>query len=163
MIPEASCYTSLAAMTPRALLRAATALLAAVALVSCSGGSQTGPCNFVYEDAILHVRAATDSVSGAAIPRVRISDVRLNGAPVTRPEAVLTSLARGATVENGMIVCTVACEFGMDVGTYTFTASAPGYRSATVAVDGRYATNDLGCPGRAAGGRQVDIVLAPSS
>lgn len=137
-----------------------------VALGTSCGANQMGPCEVVYQDALLGIARVTDATIAATLPQVTIRDVQFRGTPVPDLRALTATgaPARGVTVTGGELRCDVACSFGSEEGVYTFTVSRAGYRDTTVTVDARYANREGasgGCPLILSGGERLTLQLTP--
>ena len=120
-------------------------LLASLTLCGCGRLLPTG-CPAGSITGMIRIGSATFG-DGAAIPEVRLRDFSRDGVAISAQEATGQSSSVGGTVsnvrvENGEILCTVACTFATP-GKYTFTAEASGAAPQTLGVT---------IPGRDAGG-----------
>ena len=133
-------------------------------LASC-GGSDC-PLGVVIEIPILTIRNATNSATGAAIPQVVLSDIRILGRLQSGNEMqhLLSDLARNATVEGNQLRCTLECAFSTDYGDYQFTVSAPGHTSKTVSIpDVRYTEFERdACRNTPTAGTTISLELDPA-
>ena len=116
---------------------------------------------------MLTVQSATDT-NGKAVPNLVLGNFEVNGQPRTAAAAAGQENGKyGATENNGVLDCTIACGFGTDQGTYQFTVSAPGYVTQTVSTNAVYSAqsgvNDDadGCPSNVTddGGSKIALTL----
>jgi hypothetical protein len=128
----------------------------------CSCGAIEG-CggNVMFNDPLFHITRATDSTTGAAIPKVILSNMTYVGTPVEISQFGLTyPPAFGVTVEGSTLVCNVPCGFGTEEGRYTFSVSAPNYKTSSVAQEGRFQSHG-GCPLTYSGSTDMQFTLQP--
>lgn len=130
-------------------------------IAACSP-SQLGPCQIIYEEALITIVRAEDAATHAPVPRVSIRSISRDQQPIADP-GVLTRVGapvRGTTINGSELVCEVVCSFGVQEGTYRMSLSASGYRDTTITVQAKYARNNSasgGCPVRASGGIRLAI------
>jgi hypothetical protein len=136
-----------------------------LALVACGGGGQTddrvaGPCYVSYDDPVLTIASATDSMSTGPIAQLTISSISVDG-------IALDLRALGTPISNAQVIgnsvqCTVPCGFSTQQGTYSATISAAGYQSAALSVTASYQTvTGGGCPAIYSGGKHTSVSLQP--
>lgn len=116
--------------------------------LACSLGKGDEACSIRAAEPLVTVELVSDSASGAAIPVVLVSDVRIGGFPYL--PATLVDPQRApvirATVEGDAVRCVVSCGFGSNEGSFELTMAAPGYRGRTLTFEADYSTLTNGCP-----------------
>lgn len=144
------------------LSRLLVAITLVVASASCGGGesSLVGPCIVNFRGPALFVADARDSVSGAAVPSVRLSAITIDG--MALDVAALQPVASNVRIVGNALECTVPCGFSSQEGTYVFVASSAGFADTTVRATGSYASREGNCPGTLSDGSNVTVVLTPS-
>lgn len=115
-----------------------------------------GPCIHVYEDPVIRMAAVTGA-DGGTVGSVTLSGFAVDGRSVNA--SMLLEAAYGVDVVEGALVCDVACGFGTEPGTYTFTIDAEGHAPEPVTVEARYAEFSGGCPSSSSGSTVVDLEL----
>jgi len=76
------------------------------------------------------------------------------------PQEAVNVRAVGSSLE-----CTVPCGFATQEGALSFTVSAPGFVTRSVAANGAYSSrtgNGAGCPLNLAGGNRIAVALSPT-
>ncbi len=127
-------------------------------------GQNVGPCIVIYRDAALHFESVTDAKTSAAIAKIRIRDIQINGVKQRDHYFTGFSTAYNLSAEDTVLYCIMPCGFGEEAGTYQFTASAPGYRDTTLTLHAQYARRESqpgGCPTILAGGTRVRFQMEP--
>lgn len=140
------------------------ALLTAVSLQGCGGGSsdepRAGNCAVQTAEPVLTIQKVTDSTTGAPITKLQLLNPVVNGLPVDPSAFVLQS--EGLTVVSGAIFCSAPCGFWRSEGRISFTATAPGFTAQEVAVDARYGSRAGSCPAVLSGGTRIELALSAS-
>jgi len=114
-----------------------------------------------YREPILRIFSASEQASGAPIPRVTLTDLRIDGRRVDDLRSFLANgFAQGASVQGDTLICTVECAFGVRPGNYEFTAAAPGFVPQQANLPVRYAVETRGCPSSSAGSTRLSLALA---
>jgi hypothetical protein len=145
----------------------------ALAVAGCSGGTQgvvnprcssmlhiTGP--------VLAVASVTDSVSGASLATVTLSQLKVDGSPADLSLLLQDRQTSNLKLAGGgdALECTIPCGMSSHQGTYSFQVSATGYQALTKSVVARYATVNRGttaenCAVTLSDGTAVSIALQP--
>ena len=136
-------------------------ILTMMALTGCSMGYGCG-AGYAVNNPALEITTVNDSHTGAAISHIVLSSIRFNGVAVTDLQSLtLPQLARGITVAGDTLACDVPCAFGTNAGTYQFTATAAGYKSASEEFKGGPILNADTCPTSTIGSTQIKFTLDP--
>ena len=135
-------------------------MLVSATLCGCGGGYGCG-AGYAVNNPALEVTNVKDSLSGAAILRVTLSNFRFNGAVVTDLQTMVPSYSHGVVVAGDALVCDIPCTFGRDAGDYQFTAVADGYKPAGKGFTGRLILDASQCPTHTIGGAKVMFALDP--
>jgi hypothetical protein len=141
----------------RALL-AVLLSLCTFSLCSCGAISGCGG-SISFADPLFRVISATDSTTGAAIPRIILSNITYAGTPADVSQLTL-SPSFGVAVEGNAVVCNLPCGFGTEAGRYTFSVSAAGHNTSDVVQEGRFQSAG-GCPLVYAGSTVLQFSLQP--
>jgi hypothetical protein len=147
------------------MMKLFAAVALGAALSACGGGSaagdgRVGPCVHVHTEPVLMLTAVSHSATGAAVPRVRLDRISVDGLPLD-----LTSLPGVVTnvqVAGEGLVCTLPCGFSVAEGLHRFEVSAEGFKPTAVAVQAAYRTFIGGCPSSNSGATPVTVVLQPA-
>lgn len=137
--------------------KAVPVLLSSV-LLGCDG--LAGPCEHTYLDPVLEIVRVTDAEDQTAIGEVALGHFSLDGNGVEMAR-LAAGPAFGIEVEGQEIICTVACGFGVEQGTYRFRVRAAGYAPLDASLDARYSEFNGGCPSSNSGGMRVAVELTP--
>lgn len=138
------------------------------AVAAGCNGPTVCPQGYLQDDPLIHVREAQNSASGASIPQLTFSEIKIDGRVLQQGDMQLflvPNRARNVTVDGAQLLCTVACDFSAATGDFEFIVSAPGYQSKTVTVADVRPTQferKGACTVRAYGGVDLSIVLDPS-
>lgn len=138
------------------------------ALTACSDGGArddgtAGPCVHQFDGPVLNITAASGSSSGAAIPRLALSSIKVDGQSRNAEEWDDPSRpTKNISVQGGVLYCDVPCGFGTEQARYEFILDAPGFQSKITTVDARYQTFRGGCPSSSADGTQLQVQLVES-
>lgn len=122
-----------------------------------------GPCVHGYAEPALTIQTATSRHSGAAIARLTLRSLTVNGSTISTDEWAYSSMWSrpffNVAVENNVLYCDVPCGFGTG-GRYAFVAEAAGHEAINVSVDARYATFRGGCPSFDDDGTDINLQLS---
>lgn len=148
------------------VVRFITAALSIAALVACSEPTN-GPCVVTYRDPLLTIASVLNTQTGAAIPQVRIKDIKYQGAALRelRELTETGTLVRGVTITGQELLCNVVCSFATQEGLYEFTVTQSGLRDTSLSVNAKYATSEGppgGCPRTFSGGMELRLRLSPT-
>jgi hypothetical protein len=137
-------------------------LLSLFSFCLCSCGAIEG-CggNVMFNDPLFHITRATDSTTGAAIPKVILSNITYGGTPMDASQLGSPyPHTSGVTIVGNTLLCDVPCGFGTEEGRYTFSVSAPNYKTSSVAQEGRFQSHG-GCPLTYYGSTDMQFTLQP--
>jgi hypothetical protein len=123
------------------------------------GGSTVGPCVHIYKEAILHIESVTNSQTGALIPTIVLSEIRLDTSAVN--PMWLTPVSKNVVFVDSTLVCNVPCSFGTEPHQYTFRVSAKGYLDTTISCFANYSIIHGGCPSSSDGGLRIQFTMRP--
>lgn len=152
-------------LLPWRVVQTASVALLLLTAGGCNGGMGC-PMGYAADDPIVHIRDARNSATGARIPLLVLSSIKIGGRlQQTGDMSFLVPLrARNVAIDGVTLRCTVACDFAAERGSYEFTASAPGYRDRVVSLPDVRPTQSerVGdCGYREFGGVDVSVILDP--
>jgi len=128
--------------------------------VSCGGGGGNnggvGTCD-IQADPAVTIFTAKDATTGAALPTISITSVKLDGKATDLTLAAIAG--KNLSVSGGSLICTIACGFGSSEGRYEVTIESQGYEPKEISVNATYAIKSYGCPGRLSDGAKVDVTM----
>lgn len=137
------------------------AVSAALLLTGCDS-SATEPCDeLVFEDPVVTVVDAVDAVDGTTIPVISLVDITLDDRSV-EPGELLGEASFGVTVDEGALVCDVACGFGEEEGVYAFRVTAEGFEPLEAQFGAAFESVGPGCPSTRADGTRISVTLTPT-
>ena len=135
-------------------------------LTGCGGNSEAeqptvGFCGeSVQIGPTIEISSATDSQSFAPITDVVLSDLALNGMPMTTAVAVHPD-STGVELAGDTLLCKIPCTFGLLEGDYTMAASAPGHRMSRVSITAKHTKVTGDCVKTYSGTTPLAISLEP--
>ena len=143
-------------------------MLPVVLLSSCGGdtgeqGGVAGPCAIFFNDPVLMISGASDSSTQSPIPEVELSAITVDGRLLDARVLALSPSKNVRQTANGL-ACTLPCGFSVTEGKYTMTATAVGYRPASVQLEAKYGSvvkASGGCPTTVSGPTSVALALQP--
>lgn len=91
---------------------------------------RVGPCDVNWDDPLIEVTEARDSVSGDPLPELMVTEMSRDGSEVV-PLYLFTDTGAEA-VNDDSLRCTIPCGFGNQEGQYTLSLAAEGYQQKTV-------------------------------
>ena len=145
----------------RSVIHSGSLICLSLMTSSCGGGGSSsggvGTCD-IQADPAVTILTAKDATTGAALPTISITSVKLDGKAT---DLTLVALAgKNLSVSGGSLICTIACGFGSSEGRYDVTIESQGYEPKEISVNATYAIKSYGCPGRLSDGAKVDITMA---
>lgn len=137
-------------------------IVVAAATLSACRLSGDYACSVRFAEPLVTFQVVTDSASGAPVPVILVSDVRISGLSFMPPALVDPQRApvRQATVEGDAVRCVVSCGFGSNEAPYELTITATGYRPRTLSFTAQYSKVESGCPTLVRGGVKLSTTLA---
>lgn len=93
-------------------------------------GPRAGSCGVSWDDPLIEVKEAKDSVSGDPLPELMVTEMSRDGSEVVLP--YLFTATGAEAVNDDSLRCTIPCGFGNQEGQYTLTVAAEGYQQKTV-------------------------------
>ena len=133
-------------------------LVLSAILIGCQ--SNIGPCIHNYEDPILTIQSVYSAENGDEINIVKISDVKIDN--VSRALSSFDNdVSNNIVVDDSLLICTIPCGFGIEVGTYEISFSADGYRDSTISTTAKYNKSKGGCPSSSSDGTKRSFSLSP--
>ena len=139
--------------------RVVTAVLSLGCQAACNTDGTVCAGSVVYDEPIIRIAAVTDATSGATVSPITISQIRLNAVDLPAISFEPPPGLLNASVSNSQVLCNVACAFGRNTGTYSFSVEAPGYTTKQVSVDANYSRVTTACEQHASGATEVRITL----
>ncbi len=119
-----------------------------------------GPCVVLHRESVVHLDAASGSQSGAVIGDLEITGLAVNDQTVSELELELLATAGSNISASGdSLFCTLPCQFGIEEGTWTFTATADGYLPTEQSLVASYGVFEGGCPAYYDEGSHFEIQL----
>lgn len=125
-----------------------------IAVLPCACGSDSdneeplgGACVVTHLEPVVHLDAAYGRESAAVIGELEITGVAVNDQPASELKLELLATAGGNISASGAsLFCTLPCQFGVEEGTWTFTAVADGYLPTEQSLEASYGVFEGGCP-----------------
>lgn len=138
-----------------------------IAVLLCACGSDSdneqplaGPCVVTQLEPVVHLDAAYGRQSGAVIGELEISGLAVNDQTLSELELELIATGGGNISASGAsLFCTLPCQFGVEEGTWTFTAAADGYLPTDQSLDAGYDVFEGGCPAHYDEGSHFEVQL----
>jgi len=132
--------------------------LFALIMFSCNPMSDccmSGPCVHEFREPVLIIESAEDA-ENQPIDAVILSDITFNGNEISL-QYLMTLMTENIQVEDDRATCTIPCGFGIEDGTYAFTAWSTDTEPKDFNVEATYGSGTGGCPSFSDDGTRLSL------